>query len=128
MENTYCYSFDEECFHGEFDSREEAIKEAFEENKDYNNKYKVCWVGKCIEVIPSGFGIEPILEDVAHNTKADTCGDFADDYLMDVSNEHMTELEDAMHEVLFNWLDKHEEYKPTWFEVDDIEEVYLGGK
>lgn len=128
MSGKWCYSLNEEDFRGVFDSREEALAEAKEMDKDYRGNVEGrVWIGKCEEAISQGVNIENILEDVAECTRGETCGDYADDYLDDVTNEHMTELEEAMNDVLFNWMDKHK-YKPTWFEVDDVEVLYLGGE
>lgn len=43
---------------------------------------------------------------------------------MNVSKEHFDELEGKLNDVFFEWMNKHN-YNPTWFEVEDIEEVEL---
>lgn len=130
MSGKWCYSFDEENYTGKFDSREEALKEAKEIDEDYKgNAEGRLWVGKVQKVFPSGVQIDSILEDVAENTAVNSNAypEYGQDYLDYVDAEHVLELENSLNEVLFNWMDKYK-YKPDWFEVVDVEEVYLGGK
>lgn len=114
----WLYSENEENFYGEtFYTKESAIEAALEDE----NIGEVFYVGKQSQVNISGVNVSTILEDVAENTAQGFDG-FGDDYLEDVKGEHMRELEDALDEVLFKWIEKYN-YKPDWYEIVDIEMI-----
>ncbi|MBH0311948.1 hypothetical protein I7E32_16370 [Alcaligenes faecalis] len=124
MSDKWCYSFNEEYFHGEFDSREEVIKEAIEENKDYNYKYKVCQIGKSTEAPTPGIDVTSLLENIVNEAIQDLPDGVGNEYLDNVTKEHAEELEEELNEVLHKWFEKYG-YKPTWFVVNDFEEIEL---
>lgn len=43
-------------------------------------------------------------------------GEVAENYLDDVTKEHLSELEDQLNEVFYKWQEKYN-YKPTFFKV-----------
>lgn len=49
-------------------------------------------------------------------------GEFAEDYLSDVTKEHLGELEELLH----GWFEKHN-YMPTFYTVEDISTIVLEG-
>lgn len=114
----WLYSNNEESFYSDtFYTKDSAIQAALEDEEMED----VFYVGKQSPVNISGVNVSTILENVAENTAQGFDG-FGDDYLEDVKGEHMRELEDALDEVLFKWIEKYN-YKPDWYEIVDIEMI-----
>lgn len=63
------------------------------------------------------FNIKIILDEISSNAY-DTCREWAEGYLYDVTQEQ----EDELTTLITSWADKHE-LNTNWFMVEDIEEV-----
>lgn len=105
-----------------FVSKEKAIKNAlWSRHRESNTIY----IGKKVKVDIGYIDAENLLESVAQNMAEEIDWDYgSDSYLDDVSLEHMYILEDRLHEVLVDW-SKEFKYEPSWFLVEDIEEIDL---
>ncbi|WP_405169431.1 hypothetical protein [Paenibacillus sp. FSL H3-0286] len=115
----WTYSSSEEYFnHGEyFGTKEEAIeagKGDFEERKFYIGQVEKVGLGVCVD-------LDSIFEHINQNM-CDEVGECAEDYLMDVKQEHCNELEEEISEVIIKWIEKYN-YQPTFFKVINIESV-----
>ena len=127
----WMYNINEsETWEGEqFETKQEAITQGKEQAIHDNEFYIKCGVPKkCVssyeigqisQVFPSGVDVDSILENVAENT-GDEAGEAAEDYLMDVTNEDSTELEEKLNEVLFDWMKRHS-YEPDFYIMENIE-------
>ncbi len=134
MSDNWYYSFDGEHYESDgYDSEEEAIKEAYKENRTEDYGYEVFWVGKASEVATPNIDVIQLLEILAEDVYEDNHSDYALYYLDDVKKEHEKELEEQLNEVWYKWLEKYG-YKPNWFVVhdEDVREIRLeddmGGK
>jgi hypothetical protein len=106
---------------GLFDTREEAVKEANSEAIEYERKnFKI---GITEDVPNFGVDVDRVIEDI-QNTMYDEIGEVAEDYLDDVTTEHLLELEEQLNEVFYKWQEKYN-YKPTFYRVisEEIIEV-----
>lgn len=118
---TYDYSHVEVWKEGNFFyTKEEAIKagKIFAKNEGLLS-FKV---GRKVEVGPTGVDTDFILENIADSMQSDI-GEVADDYLLDVTNEHQEELEKELNNVLFRWMEKYK-YLPTFYKIEDIIELH----
>lgn len=103
-----------------FDTREEAIE--FGLNYFEGNKF---YIGQ-VEAIPmraddlGDVCIEYISQAHAHYD-----GEWAQDYLDDVTMDHSKELNGMIEKVVLEWATKHN-YHPTFFNVYKIEEITGG--
>ena len=98
---------------GVFDTREEAIKEAELEAIEYKrNSFKI---GITEDVINFGVDVDRVIEDIQVTMNEEVC-EVADDYLDDVTTEHLLELEKQLNEVFYKWQEKYS-YKPTFYKV-----------
>lgn len=96
-----------------YDSREEAIKEGRKEAIEYEKKYFKVGI---IEDVPNfGIDVDKVIEDI-QNTMYSEMGEVAEDYLYDVTTEHLLELEEQLNEVFYKWQEKYN-YKPTFYRV-----------
>lgn len=96
-----------------YDSREEAIKEGMKEAIEYEkNNFKV----GIVEDVPNfGIDVDRVIEDI-QNTMYGEVGELAEDYLDDVTTEHLLELEEQLNEVFYKWQEKYN-YKPTFYRI-----------
>lgn len=117
----------------EFDSKEEAIaygKENFEEiyeeenGEKFNSETynKVFYVGKIDRYVPS-VDVDRVIENITENAY-DEVGEFAEDYLDNVSKEEYGFLEEKMNEVLHKWLDETKNH-PTFWKIVGVEKVIV---
>lgn len=113
-----------------FETKEEAIEagreEAIAENKfcSEKNQYEKFYVGQIEKCnVLYGVDVDSILGNIVENV-CDEAGEAAEDYLRDVTREHMTELEEKLNDVLFAWMDEHR-YKPNFFKIVNEETIVL---
>lgn len=112
----YCYSIDEERYHGDFDTREEAFAEGATEP----SVGRVIWTAVCVpprqpEML---WHAEDWLDHVS--CQDDYLGDHAEAW--DTSTkEQREELEREVRAVMVAWLDRHN-LRPAFWNIDEIEE------
>lgn len=98
---------------GIYDNREEAIKEGRKEAIEYEKKHFKVGI---IEDVPNfGIDVDKVIEDI-QNTMYSEIGEVAEDYLDDVTTEHLLKLEEQLNEVFYKWQEKYN-YKPTFYRV-----------
>jgi len=123
----YCYSFNGEWYH-EFDievnTRENAILEA-QKIMNNGNNCNMLWIAIKNTVSPND--VIPDLADHAIEMIADNAfdnyGEFAEDYLMDVSVKQTDELDVEIKNVIINWMEKYS-LQPTFYLVEYAEIVH----
>lgn len=113
----WCFSFNEEDFQGNYDTKYEAIEVA----KDYIDDEKVFWIGQTKEV-SLGINIDYILDDL-NDQAYQQVNYHADDFLHDVTDEHHVELEEQLNKKLLDWIYKY--YKPNFYSVKNIEMIKI---
>lgn len=120
MNEKYCYSWDGEKYHGEFDTEKEALEDAKVDSPDVESVYigiaespKLRWCSNEEEIIESI--IENLYEDI---------GEYAEDF--EVSRSHELELAEMIDETVKRWIDKNK-IKPSGYVVYDSHEVQLTG-
>ncbi|MET3508270.1 hypothetical protein [Halalkalibacter oceani] len=117
-EGKWCYSFNEENFEGDFDTRDDAIGEGLYYYEEDNQSE--LYVGQAQEV-SLGVNIDFIVEQLGEDAY-EQCGEVAEDYLCNVKSEHREILEDKMNDVLQKWMDEFK-YNPTFYTVGNVEKV-----
>lgn len=105
-------SQDEENYHGQFDTLEEAITEGIQ--------YGTFFVGQCVAPTPPEelFDGEVILHWLEYQVREhdDYAGEWADG-AVDASREQRSELADEMRPLIAAWLDRHA-LRPTHWNID----------
>lgn len=106
----YCYSFDEEIYHGRFSSSEEALAEARDACGASGNVS--VWIGQCKEVsltsmVDADYVIERLQEEASERV-----GESSEDWLH-VDAEPKQELE----RLILDWVMRHD--PPRFYEVGD---------
>lgn len=120
-EGKWCYSFNEENYEGDFDTKEQAIAEAiwyYKEDDDIDQD--IIWVGQT-KAISLGVNVDRIIEDLGEEAY-DQSGEYAEDYLTDVKKSHQRILEERLNNVLYSWM-KEFKYEPNFYTVENVEEI-----
>lgn len=113
MAKKFAYSFDDIVYHGEFDSIEDTLKEASFDGWD-----KECpdiWVGECYQDYEPTVYACWVLEDL-QDRAYENGGEWAEDWLLGVTDEEEKDLQDSLNNVIRAWIKKYK-YEPTWFSV-----------
>jgi hypothetical protein len=106
----YAYSMNEETYHGEFKTREEAALEPFAADPILD----AVWVGEIKKHTAHTFvSGDSIIEDLM-NRAADECGEWSEDWLVDLirNKEKVAELE----KIIGDWIQANE--PPTFWTVE----------
>lgn len=98
----------DETVYGTYSSEKEAILDAMKEYKYYEGKFTHLFVGQAEYFVPR-IDSDVVLEDLA--TRANDNGYEDDEYLTNVKNEHVMELDKILTEAYLNWENKHPEYR-----------------
>lgn len=119
---TYSFSYDEENYQQEFDSIEDACKEAASCDPE---EHACFWVG---EVVPPPapedfFDVDDWIDRV--QDQDEYCGDWADHWC-DATKEQLEEANRAVRSALAAWLDRHG-LRPTFFNVEHAKEFLIIG-
>jgi hypothetical protein len=119
-EGKWCYSFNEENYEGDFETKEQAIAEAIYYYKDDERDQDFIWVGQT-KNISLGVNVDRIIEDLGEEAY-DEVGEYAEDYLTDVTLSHQKVLEERLNEVLVTWM-KEFKYEPNFWTVTNVEKI-----
>lgn len=119
-EGKWCYSFNEENFEGDFETKEEAIAEAIWYYKDDEKDQDFIWIGQT-KAISLGVNVDRIIEDLGEEAY-DQAGEYAEDYLTKVASSHQKVLEERLNEVLVAWM-KEFKYEPNFWTVTNIRKI-----
>lgn len=98
--------------YGIYNSEKEAILEAMEMCEYYGYEFTHLDVGQA-EYFTPRIDAESVLEDLAQ--LAYDNGYKYDDYLQDVKNEHIKELDKILTEAYLKWENKHPEYRNNYY-------------
>jgi hypothetical protein len=114
-----------EYFNGEFfNTKEEAIdnfkKEIEEEDFSETKKRGYFWVGQCFHFSAGEFFNADNIIDNAWELADGEAGEFAEDYLQDVTQEQKDELDN----LLMSWVIKHN-LEPRFYRIKNSEKVLL---
>lgn len=114
----YEVDLDTDVWRSEFyKTREEAVSKGNSEAiKDKRELFRVGIAKLCENC---GVDAIKVIEDM-QTAMDDAMGEVAEDYLEDVTNEHLLELEEQLSKVFCEWEKKHN-YEPTFYEITDIE-------
>ena len=118
MDGKYCYSWNEECYFGSFDTAVEAIEEAKEERPEA----ECVFIGTCTEpTLKWNSNEENIIESITENLEGEV-GEAAENFEVSTSDE--LSLAKMIDEVVAKWILENN-IKPSCYTVQDGHKVYL---
>ena len=114
---------DEEDYRGVFfDTKEDALEEARNEMQtdDSYSGDEVIWVGKVKTFTPVVSVADELLYEL-QDQAYDEAGYYSEEWLDNVKKKDQDELDNAIQGCFMEWLEKHPEYKPEFFTIEDSE-------
>ena len=123
MPARYAYSLNGENYTGAYDSREQALATALQAARDPSNVNppQTVFVARRVEADPHAAGhAKSVLREMAWQAH-DEVGAPAANYLQQLPQDQIDELDGAIESVLYEWLRKHE-LLPTYFKAEGISE------
>lgn len=102
------YNIPEETAYGPYDSEKEAILEAIRMCKYYNLNFTHLFIGKAGYFVPR-IDADLVLGDLAQRAVDNGYNDY--EYLANVKNEHIRELDEILTKAYLTWENKHPEYR-----------------
>jgi len=124
MAARYAYSLSGENYTGSFATREEALAAALDDARDPQNQFigaQTVFVARRVEADPHATGhAKTVLREMAWQAH-DEVGAPAANYLNQLHDEQIQELDRAIEGVLYQWLRKND-LVPTYFRVEGISE------
>ena len=120
MSGRYAYSLDRETFLGQFDSRADALRAAFNAARQQPEPPTEVYVGSKItgDAQTSGHA-EHVIERMIDRARAGN--DAAARYLQNVNEQEEADLDTMLADTITAWLRKHDRM-PTFFSVEAISE------
>lgn len=104
-------------------SRKEAIQAALQGADALKISEGIIRIGQVNEFVPVVYA-EDIITNL-QNQADDEAGEFSWDYLNDISDKHLNELQENLQAAFNCWIQKHPEYKPNFYTVSNVEEFDL---
>lgn len=121
MTNKILYSTQEDDFSNGDESIEVVAQQLWEEftlEEQQECDSMTLYKGRVLQPkLSDFFDVKIVLDEISSNA-FDTCGEWSEDYLYDVTQEQ----EDELTSLITSWADKHN-LNPKWFMVEDVEEV-----
>lgn len=106
------YNIPEETAYGPYDSEKEAILEAIQMCEYYGLKFTHLYVGQP-EYFAPRIDADLVLGDLVQRAVDNGYDDY--EYLANVKNEHIKELDNMLTEVYLAWENKHPEYHNCYY-------------
>jgi hypothetical protein len=118
----YAYSTNEEFYHGEFSTPEQAAAEAFAEDPDLISYH----VGLCVKPKPEDYiDSQDILHRITEQAEDQFGGEWAESWcemICALPREKYEELNDALGKVMAEWLGRHG-LRPTFYNIEKSKRV-----
>ena len=106
------YNIPEETAYGPYDSKKEAFLDAIKMYDYYGLKFTHLYVGQP-EYFAPRIDADLVLGDLAQRAVDNGYDDY--EYLANVKNEHIKELDNMLTEVYLAWENKHPEYRNNYY-------------
>lgn len=121
MPTRYAYSLNGENYIGVFVSREEALAAALEAALQSELQPQSVFVARRVEADPHAAGhARTVLREMAWQAH-DEIGAPASNYLNQLTDDQVSELDRGIEDVIYGWLRKHN-LVPTYFKAEAISE------
>lgn len=109
----FCYSKNEQQYHGEFKTRDDAIHEARALDHD------TFFTAECIPYVPF-ISVDDIFDQLACQA-SDHAGEAGEEWLSFIPKEEKNELENSLNRVFKKWMKKTNN-EPHFYRVENIEQ------
>ena len=118
MKIYYSYSHDEENYHGQFESIEEACAEAFADDSRYSH----FWIGQCVPPpVLEAIDAAKIIDDII--CQEEWSLPMAENSL-NPTKEQIDDLDLALKETVSKWFTKNDLW-PKWWLVENVKKMEM---
>lgn len=122
MNPTFVYSLDRETWTGAFPTRNAAVTDAIRAARQHPDSIATVFVGQKVVPSPRAYGhARQIIECMRRRVREDN-GDMADDFLRDVTEQQIMNLDSAVEQAIVGWLERNELVPQSFFHVEAISE------
>jgi hypothetical protein len=121
MVANFSYSFDRETFHGNFPTRQEALKKGLEKISDQNDSPEMIYIGKRVPIDPGTSGLAEMVLGAMRRRVREESGDGSSSYLKRIDEHQLAELDEKLNSVIREWLSKYE-LSPAQSKISAISE------
>ena len=122
MNPTFVYSLDRETWTGAFPTRNAAAADAIRAARQHPDSIASVFVGQKVVPSPRAYGhARQIIECMRRRVREDN-GDMADDFLREVGERQIMDLDGAVEQAIVAWLERNELVPQSFFHVEAISE------
>lgn len=121
MNTKYSYSTDEENYTGEFDTPEDAAREAFAEDSDLD----AVWVGENMMPRLENYVCgDRLIDTIVEDNPEQFGGDWSTTWVSSIygAKKEIAELEGLISEVVKQWAEKHK-FQPDFFNIENARKI-----
>jgi hypothetical protein len=108
MITKFAFSFDRETFHGDKDTRQDALKAGLEKLPQLETSPDMIYVGKRVPINPGSSGLAEMILGAVRRRLRDEAGEPGSEYLLRVNEHQLAELDDEIDRVIRAWMTKHD--------------------
>lgn len=105
----FVHSFDRESFSGLAETRQDALQEALAKLPDLDTSPDTIYIGKRVLLDPGSSGLAELVLGAMRRRVREESGleSAGNDYLRNVNEHQLAELDDQIDRVIQSWLNKH---------------------
>lgn len=124
-----CYSFDEEFYHGEYDTIEDIVKDLIESEFEIGKEFICVYIGEAVTYKDKGSDCYNNIIDMFKENAYEVGGEWSENYLETIDPEHEKFLKDKLDEIWAEFKNISKENNPfyTVYSTDRYK-VYLDGR
>jgi hypothetical protein len=121
MIGKYAFSLNGDHYRGSFETREEAVREAFYAASQSETQPQTVYVGRMIQADPKADGHARCVISHMQARAREQFGDAGSQYLVGLNKPQIESLDNAIELAIRGWLSQNE-LLPTFFKIDAIGE------
>lgn len=122
MNPTFLYSLDRETWTGAFPNRQAAVAEGIRAARHHPDSISTVYVGQKVVPSPRAYGHARQVIDTMRRRVREDNGDMADDFLSDLTEQQVMNLDGVLEQAIVSWLERHELLSPSFYNVEAISE------
>jgi len=121
MDGCFSYSFDRETFHGNSDTRQDALKNALEKLNELSDSPEMIYVGKRVPIDPGASGLSELVISAMRRRVHDEIGGNEREYLMRINEHQLADLDENLSRIITGWLERYK-LAPSHVKITAISE------
>jgi hypothetical protein len=107
MAGNFSYSFNRETFLGNYETRQEALKEAIKKLSLQDRSVETIYIGKRQPIDPAIVGVGEMILAAIRRRVRDELGDTASQSLRSIDEHHLADLDAEVNNTIRAWVSEH---------------------